>query len=367
MREIKTGLEDSHVIELVARIVLIGLLVYGSYLILQPFIGIIIWSIIIAVAINPLITIGEKRLGWSRTKVSVYFTVAVVALILVPAIGLAATLSDTVQSTLVGLKAGTLSVPPPSQKVATWPLVGKYIYPLWHEASLNLNAFVVAHKAEIMPYIKSILAIIGSSLLTVFTFIASIIIAAFLTATSNECTTFTHTLATRIAGSRGIAWANLSTMTIRSVVNGVIGIALIQATIGYIGFVLFGIPLAALLAFLILLIAIAQLPALLVLIFPVIYMFSHAPTPEAIGFLIFSIVLGLSDNVLKPLLLGRGVDAPMLVILLGAIGGMIIWGILGLFIGSVLLAVAYKLFTEWVHSEAQELGINAEKIADKNV
>lgn len=99
---------------------------------------------------------------------------------------------------------------------------------------------------------------------------------------------------------------------------------------------------------------------------PVIYMFSTASTPEAIGFLIFSIILGLSDNVLKPLLLGRGVDAPMLVVLLGAIGGMIIWGILGLFIGSVLLAVAYKLFIEWINSEAQELGISAEEIARHN-
>jgi predicted PurR-regulated permease PerM len=363
MNEPQTRFDDEHIIELVAKIVLIGLLVYGSYLILQPFIGIIIWSIIIAVAINPLITLGEKRLGWSRTKVSVYFTVAVASLILIPAIGLAVSLSDTVQSTLISLKAGTLSVPHPSEKVATWPLIGKYIYPLWQEASVNLNVFVLAHKAEIMPYVKSVLAILGSGLITVFTFLASIIIAAFLTSTSHSCTAFTQTLATRIAGNRGIEWAFLSTMTIRSVVQGVIGIALIQATIGYIGFILFGIPLAVVLAFLILLIAIAQLPTILVLIIPMIYMFSTASTPAAIGFLVFSIILGLSDNVLKPLLLGRGVDAPMLVILLGAIGGMIIWGILGLFIGSVLLAVAYKLFTEWVNSEAQELGISAEEIA----
>lgn len=265
MNNYETQFNDRHIIELVAKIVLIGLLVYGSYLILKPFIGIIIWSIIIAVAINPLITLGEKRLGWSRTKVSIYFTVAITALILIPAVGLAVSLSDTVQSTLASLKAGTLSIPHPNEKVATWPLIGKYIYPLWQEASVNLNVFLFDHKAQIMPYVKSALVILGSGLVTILTFLASIIIAAFLTSTSHACTAFTQTLATRIAGDRGIEWANLSTMTIRSVVQGVIGIAIIQATIGYIGFVLFGIPLAVVLAFLILLIAIAQLPSMIVL------------------------------------------------------------------------------------------------------
>ncbi len=179
-------------------------------------------------------------------------------------------------------------------------------------------------------------------------------IAAFLTSMSEATTAFTNTLARKIAGDRGIEWARLCVMTVRSVVQGVIGIALIQATVAYIGFVLFGIPLAVVFAFLILLIAIAQLPALLVLIFPMIYMFSTASTRKAVGFSVFAIILGLSDNVLKPLL-GRGVDAPMLVILLGAIGGMLVWGILGLFIGSVLLAVAYKLFLAWFHFEAKSV------------
>jgi predicted PurR-regulated permease PerM len=367
MTENKLELHDNKVIELVAKVVLVALITYGSYLILKPFIGIVVWAIIIAITVNPIITIMENRIGWSRTKSSVIFTIAIIALILIPSIGLGAALSDTVQSFITQFKAGTLHLPAPSEKVASWPFVGAKIYPLWHEASLNLNTFILAHKEDLLPYVKSISSIIGSGIIAILSFIASMAIAAVFTSTSEAGAVFSNTLAQRLAGERGVEWVRLSVMTVRSVVQGVIGIALIQATVAYIGFVLFGIPLAVVLAFIIMLIAIAQLPALLVLIFPMIYMFSTASTGEAIGFSIFAIILGLSDNVLKPLLLGRGVDAPMLVILLGAIGGMIMWGILGLFIGSVLLAVTYKLFTAWLIHEAQEMKIPTEELSKLEV
>lgn len=358
--------KDRHVFELIAKIALVSFIVYGSYLIIKPFIGIVVWAIIIAITVNPIISMMENRLGWSRTKASVLFTIGVVALILIPSIGLGIALSDTITSLIAQFKAGTLHIPAPNPKVATWPIIGAKIYPVWTEASANLTAFIVHHKAELFPYVKSAAGMLGSGLVTVLLFIASMAIAAVFTSMSSVNTTFANTLARKIAGDQGVEWIHLSVMTVRSVVQGVIGIALIQATVAYIGFILFGIPLAVVFAFLILLMAIAQLPALLLLIFPMIYMFSTASTPEAIGFAIFAIILGLSDNVLKPLLLGRGVDAPMLVILLGAIGGMLVWGILGLFIGSVLLAVAYKLFMAWLENEAREMGASDEEIATLN-
>lgn len=353
---------EDRIIETVAKIVLVGMLIYSSYLILKPFIGIVVWAIIIAVTMNPLITTGEKYFGWSRTKVSTYFTIIIIALILIPAIGLALSFSDTLQTLIAGYKAGTLTIPPPNPKVETWPIIGKYIYPIWNDASVNLSVFLISHKTEIMPIAKTVLSTIGNGVVTVLMFIASMAIAAVFTSTSHACAAFTQTVASRLAGDRGIEWMNLSTMTIRSVVQGVIGIALIQATAAYVLFVIFGIPMAIVFAFLIMLVAIAQIPTMIILIFPIIYMFSTGSTTEAVAFLIFANLVGLSDNILKPLLLGRGVDAPMLVILLGAIGGMIIWGILGLFIGSVLLTVAYKLFLAWVYAEAKEKGIATEEI-----
>ena len=361
--ENKTTSQETQVIELIAKIVLIALITYGAYLILKPFIGVVVWAIIIAITINPVITFMENRLGWSRTKASVIFTLAIITLILIPSIGLGAALSDTIGSLIVQFKAGTLSIPAPSEKVATWPIIGKYIYPIWHEASTNLSALLLSHKEDLLPYVKSISGMIGSGIIAILAFSASMVIAAVFTSMSEAHTVFSNTLAKRLAGERGVEWVHLCVMTVRSVVQGVIGIALIQAFFAYIGLLLFGIPLAVVLAFLVMLVAIAQIPTMVILIFPIIYMFSTASMGTAIGFAIFSIILGLSDNVLKPLLLGRGVDAPMLVILLGAIGGMIMWGILGLFIGSVLLAVTYKLFMAWLMSEAKEMNIPSEEIA----
>jgi len=353
--------QEERIIETVAKIVLIGLLLYSAYLILKPFIGIIIWAIIIAVTVNPLITIGEKRLHLSRAKVSTLFIIAVMILIIIPSVGLAATLSDTLQMLYAGLKEGTLAIPPPSEKVAAWPIVGGYIYPVWQEASTNLTALLLSHKAEILPIVKSTLGIGGSGLVTFLMFIASIFIAAFLTASSHHYALFFQTVAKRLAGDRGPEWTHLAIMTIRSVVQGVIGIALIQAAAGYIGFVFFDVPFAVVLAFLIMMIAIAQLPSFLILVFPVIYMFSTASIAKAVGFLVFAVILGFSDNALRPFLLGRGVNAPMIIVLLGALGGMIAWGILGLFIGSVLLTVAYKLFMAWTHDAAKEADIGTQE------
>jgi predicted PurR-regulated permease PerM len=357
--------DENHIFEMVAKLVLLALIIYGSYLILKPFLGIVVWAIIIAITINPLITMMTNSLGWSRTKASVVFSIGVIALILIPSIGLSIVFSDTISNFITQFKAGTLHIPAPNPKVATWPMIGNKIYPVWLEASTNLNAFIIHHKAELFPYIKSVASALGGGLVTILMFIASMVIAAVFTSTSEANTAFSTTLARKIAGEQGPQWLHLSVMTVRSVVQGVIGIALIQATLAYVGCILFGIPLAVVIAFLILLVAIAQLPALLVLIFPMIYMFSTASTGAAIGFAVFAIILGLSDNVLKPLLLGRGVDAPILVILLGAIG-MLVWGILGLFIGSVLLAVAYKLFLAWLQNEAREMGASEEDLAKLN-
>jgi len=354
--------QDKNIFETAIKLSLLALIGYFTFLILKPFIGIVVWAIIIAVTINPLITLGENRLKMSRTKVSVYFTIMVIVLILLPAIGMAVSLSDILQTLFEQLKAGTIALPEPNKKVAAWPFIGPKIFAAWTEASHNLQGFLLSHKEEAVSIAKTSLSAIGSGIVAVIAFMIAMAIAAVFTSTAHDSNIFVNTLARRLAGKKGVEWAYLSTMTIRSVVHGVIGIALIQATVGYIGFVLFHIPLPILWAFLILLIAIAQLPAIIVLILPLIYVFSTADTTTAIGFTIFSIVLGLSDNVLKPLLLGRGVDAPMLVVLIGAIGGLLIWGLLGLFIGAVLLAVAYKLFMAWLMSEANDMEISSEDI-----
>jgi predicted PurR-regulated permease PerM len=175
-----------------------------------------------------------------------------------------------------------------------------------------------------------------------------LIAAAFL-ASAEAATASLRRIATRLAGEpRGDSLLTLTTATIRSVAVGVIGIAFIQALLGGLGMMFAGVPAAGLLAIVILILAIAQLPPILVLLPVIFYVFSVESTTVAVIFTVWSVLVSMSDAVLKPIFLGRGVDAPMLVILLGAIGGMITSGIVGLFIGAVILALGYNLFRLWL-------------------
>jgi predicted PurR-regulated permease PerM len=141
--------------------------------------------------------------------------------------------------------------------------------------------------------------------------------------------------------------------TIRSVAQGVLGVAIIQAILAGIGLLAIGVPYAGIWTLLVLLLAIMQVPTILVLGPIMLYVFSVEATLPAVLFMIWGLLVGFSDNVLKPLLLGRGLDVPMLVILMGAIGGMIFSGIIGLFVGAVVLSVGYRLFTAWLRQDAQ--------------
>ncbi|MGD8809620.1 MAG: AI-2E family transporter, partial [Gammaproteobacteria bacterium] len=180
-------------------------------------------------------------------------------------------------------------------------------------------------------------------------FISFIIAAAFLAGTE-VTTSAARRLLTRIAGNDGEALRALSVATIRSIAVGVLGIAVIQALGAGIGIALVGIPAAGLWALIVLVLAIMQLPPWLVLFPMVFYVFSVESTTVAVIFAVWSVIVSFADAVLKPMLLGRGVDAPMIVILLGAIGGMIMSGIIGLFVGAVILGLSYRLLMIWLAS-----------------
>ena len=162
----------------------------------------------------------------------------------------------------------------------------------------------------------------------------------------------TQTVATRFAGERGSELARVAEQTVRSVASGILGVALIQALLAGLGFLVAGVPAAGLLTLVCLLFGVMQLGVVIVLIPVVIYLFSTADTVTAVGFLIWAILVAPVDNILKPILLGRGVDVPMLIIFVGAIGGFLHEGIIGLFIGAVVLALGYKLFLAWLTEDS---------------
>ncbi len=176
-------------------------------------------------------------------------------------------------------------------------------------------------------------------------------------------------VAERIVPGGGQHLLDLASSTVRSVAKGVLGVAAIQATLAWIGIAAAGVPAPGAWALLVLISAVAQLPTVLVLGPMSVYVFASSPASVAIPFAVWSLFVGLIDNVLKPILLGRGAAVPTLVIVIGAIGGMISSGIIGLFVGSVVLAVGYELFAAWVkgkeEDEPQPLAAEAARLEGK--
>lgn len=340
-------------IEIATKVGLLAMVIYISYLIAKPFIAIIVWGIIIAVALSPVINSLEKRFG-NRKKVIIGFTVAIIAALLIPSYMLSGSVIESSQTLVHAMQDGNVTVPPPTEKVKEWPLIGEKAYAFWDSASNNLRKTLEPYSEDIRKMVKSIFSALGSGLGTVFMFIGSFIIAAAFLIGRDRAGKFYHTILRRIVGEdRGDEWAVLTTLTIRSVVTGVLGVAVIQATFALVGLVLMGVPFAVVLAIGIMFLTIIQIPALLIIGPVIAYVFSQGSGTAEIVFTIYMLIVGASDGVLKPILMGRGVDIPMLIILIGAIGGMILMGMIGLFIGAVIFALAYKLFGLWI-AEVEE-------------
>jgi predicted PurR-regulated permease PerM len=335
-------------IEIAIRLSVIFLILAWCLQILTPFIGLVAWGAIIAVAIyKPYLKLVEKLGGRKKLAVTL-IAVLGIAVILIPVIGLSKSMIESATTIGDQISTGKVEIAPPSESVREWPLIGEKTYNLWQQASVDLSALLEKYPNQLTAVGKKLMGAAKGVGAGVFQFVISMLIAAAFLSSADAAGRAMRKLAIRLAGEHGEPLLTLSTATIRSVAVGVIGIAFIQAMLGGLGMMFAGVPAAGLLAIIILVLAIAQLPPLVVLLPVVIYVFSAESTTVAVVFMVWSILVSMSDAVLKPIFLGRGVDAPMLVILLGAIGGMITSGIVGLFIGAVILALGYKLFQVWV-------------------
>ena len=326
------------------RIGFVAFLFLLSYIILKPFLLMVVWGIIIAVGIHPLFQKLSSLLGNKDKLASTIITLTALALIIAPSVLMLDSTITSVQNVAAEYEAGTLVIPPPPANVAEWPVIGEPLFKLWELASTNIEAALKTLEPQIKEYgpklIDSVAGLGGTILLSII----SIIIAGALLLQDKNGEKVTQKVFKFLIGKDGEEFTNLTTATIKSVVQGVLGIAVVQSIAAGLLMVLFDIPAAGLWALIVLMLAIVQLPPTLILLPIAIYGFSVMDTTSAIIFLVLSMVVSVADTFLKPLFLGRGVDVPMLVILLGAIGGMIAFGILGLFIGSVVLAITYKVF-----------------------
>lgn len=354
-----TGLEKfiTHkLIDFFIRIGLISFLVVYCYQIFKPFIGLMMWSIILAVSLYPLHELLARKMGGKQGRAATVLVLVIMLSVLIPTTLLAISFADSTTDFIKQVQNGTFQVPAPRESVAGWPVVGERLYALWLAAHTDLGSVVAKLEPKIGVVTKVILAYAASAGTAILMFLVSLILAGIWMAYASSGHAAARAIAKRMAGpERGERLVTLSTSTIRAVAQGVIGIACVQALLLGAGFILVGIPAAGILALLVLLLGIMQIPAAIISLPTIIYVFStNDSTTVAVMFAIYAVIAGSVDNILKPLMLGRGVDAPMPVILLGALGGMATGGIIGLFLGSVMLALGYQLFMTWVYKEDGE-------------
>jgi len=330
---------------------LLAALVALCYRVFSPFLTLMAWALILAVSLYPLQQRVARKLGGRQGLASTLLVVLCVALILVPTTLLLNSLGDSVRHFIQGVQQNTLEIPAPKESVRNWPVVGPRIHALWSRAHSDLPALVQSLQPKIGELARRALSIVAGIGGSVLLFLASLIIAGIIMAYGRSGARSAAAIFTRFVGpDKGSRLATLSTATVRTVAQGVLGVAFIQSMI--IGLVLLvaGVPWAGVLSVIALVLAIAQVPTLLVTVPAIVYLWtgSQHGTVLAVVYSVILFLAGLIDNLLKPILLGRGVDAPMPVVLLGALGGMAADGILGMFVGATFLTLGYQIFMEWV-------------------
>ena len=339
-------------IDIAIRIGVLALLIAWCFQILRPFIIPVIWGTIIAIALYPVCRKLSNLLG-NRIKVAAaIITLIILLIIILPCIQMVGSMVDGMTYLNGWIQSGEIKVPPPPENIDSWPVIGNLLKSRWQEASENLMTTLT----RFAPQLKAIsLKLVESALGTtmgLLQFALSIIIAGVLMANAKGGGKLARELFVGLAGRRGDDFADISTITIRNVVKGILGVALIQGLLAGMGFMIAGVPGAGVWAFLCIFLAIIQIGIAPVVIPVIIYMFYNADTLTAALLMVWLILVMLSDNFLKPVLLGRGAPVPMLVIFLGSIGGFISMGFIGLFIGAVVLSLGFKLFQAWLESDS---------------
>ncbi|WP_027778676.1 AI-2E family transporter [Paraburkholderia caledonica] len=340
-------------LDVLIRAGLVAVLAIFCFRIFFPFLNLMVWALILAITLYPLQVRLRRTLAGKDGLIATLIILVAFGVILVPTYLLGVAVAESIDNAMAIFKSGSFRVPPPADSVANWPLVGQRVYDFWQQASTDLTGLAQKFAPQLKEAGLALLGTVTGLGAGLLLFFAALIVAGILMAHGETGHKSAVEIASRISGpENGPQIAELCTSTIRAVAQGVVGIAFIQMLLIGVAFVVMGIPGAGLLALAVLLLGIMQLPATLITIPVIIFVIAtQGVSAITIIFSVYVFVAGLADNVLKPLLLGRGVAVPMPVVLIGALGGMVTGGVIGLFIGPVMLAVGYQLFWRWVQDQ----------------
>ena len=344
-------------IELLIKLGALALLLVWCYRILEPFMIMIVWGTIIAVASFPLFDKLRQKIPLRDGIVAGLVSLLLLVAIVLPVLMITDIVLEGSRQLMLEIKQGTFSIPLPPDNVKTWPLLGETIWDLWNKAATDLVHSLAPFKPQLQAAGKGLLKAATGVSLGVIQFVFSIVVAGALLAHSVPALKLARRVLRRLMGEKAPETMTLVSSTIRSVTAGILGVAFVQAVLAGLGFAVMGIPMSGLLTLVCLVLCIVQLGVGLVAIPLIVYVFSAYDTVPAVLFMLYMGFVMVIDNILKPLLLGRGVKVPMLVIFVGAIGGFLASGIIGLFVGAVILVLAHQLGIQWLRNVDTRLAV----------
>jgi predicted PurR-regulated permease PerM len=346
-----SGRSGDAVMYIAIRLGLLAFLIYWSFILLRPFIPVLVWSVVLTVALYPIFDWLSSHLGHRPRLAAIVTTLIVLAVFLAPATWLGIGLADALSKISDQLTSGNLVLPAPPDSVRNWPLIGNQFYEFWSNASINLQATLRDIAPHLKPLAGPILAIAGSAGTGTIKFILSVIVAGFLFLPGPRLAASIRNNLARIVPEQSKDFMALAGATIRTVAQGVIGVAVLQSLLAGVGLKVAGVPHAGVLAFAVLVLGIVQIGSAPILFPVIIWVWTVKEAGAAVLITIYLVLVGLSDNAMKPLLMARGMSTPVLVIFMGVLGGTLAHGIVGLFVGPIILAVAWELLAAWSRDE----------------
>lgn len=342
------------VIQLAIRIGLLVFLIYWSFVLVRPFIPIIVWSVVLAVALYPTYSWLAEKLGGRRGLSAVLITVLSLFIVVGPAAWLGLGLVEGLRTLSEHLGSASLALPAPPPGIKDWPLIGGQIYELWNLASTNLGSALTKIAPQVKPMAGPVLAMAGSAGAGIFKFLASVVLMGFLFPPGPRLVHGVRMFLMHVVPERSDEFLALAGATIRTISRGVLGIAVLQSLLVGIGFRLADVPGASILTFAALFLGIVQIGPSIVILGVLIWSWTAMETTSALLFTAYMVPVSLLDNILKPIVMGHGLKTPMLVIFIGVLGGTLAHGILGLFVGPIILAVGWELLIAWMREGISE-------------
>lgn len=330
------------------RLAMVAFIIFWSFLLLQPFIAILVWAAILSVALFPTYVWLKRILGGRAALASFLLTVLLLIVLLGPFSTIGGALVKNLSGIATDISAGRVSVPPPPAFVAEWPIIGGKVSAYWQTAFEELDKALVSIAPQLQVAAKKTMGVLGSIGISILQFAVAIIVAGFIYSRAASLEEHLRKFAVRAAPRRGWEFIDLAEGVVRGVARGVVGISLVQSILFGIGAIAAEIPLAGLLTFAVLLFAIVQIGPAIVIVPVIIFAWSTMDTLGATVLSVYLVPVMLMDNVLKPIVMGHGLPVPMLVIFIGVIGGTIAHGLIGLFVGPIVLALSYELGRAWI-------------------